>query len=925
MNTPRRRFIFRATLSYGVLGCLWIFFSDRLLSMLPSTDAVIWLSTVKGFAFIGTTALLFYLALVAVPQDGIQPTDASALATPPARARGWGLVMYAFAAGITLTVLLIRFSLPASDAEHPVLLMLTLPIVLSALLGGRGPGLLSTGLAVLIGAWVLPPTGSLLVAGVYDQVRLALLAVNGGLLSVLAGALRDARALALARYREEAAMVVALRASEISLKGSNRTLQALSRSNQGLLRADSEARLLQDVCDIIIRDCGHVMVWIGYAEQDDAKSVRPVAWAGVEGGFLEKLDVTWRDTPLGRGPTGRAIRTGRPALVRDVRADPDFSPWLERSEHQGYRSALSLPLLNQGRAFGAVTLYSPHPDAFSEQEADLLTELAGDLGYGISTLRLRLEHDLAGQQLLKLSLAMAQSPESVAITNLLGEIEYVNEAFLVTTGYSREEVLGQNPRFLHSGRTPPETYRSLWNALKQGQSWQGEFFNRKKDGSEYVEWARIAPIRQVDGSITHYVAVKEDITGRKHMAEELARHRDHLEELVASRTVELAAARDAAEAANRAKSTFLTNMSHEIRTPMNGILGMAHILRRGNVNPIQAEQLDKIATSGKHLLAVINDILDLAKIEAGKLVLEERDFSRSELMHGVSAVVEDSIHAKGLAFHVDMERLPPSLHGDLTRLRQALVNYLSNALKFTERGSITLTGRLLTETDTTCLLCFTVSDTGIGMTAEQQSPLFRAFEQADSSMTRKYGGTGLGLAITARIARLMGGEVGVESTPKQGSCFWFTAHLGKGGPACTDTLPLAAEAAEDILRREYAGIRVLLVEDDEVNQEVALLFLRDVGLVPEVAENGRRALEKATLEDYALILMDVQMPEMNGLDATRAIRALPGRQSTPILAMTANAFAEDRRDCQAAGMNDFVPKPMEAEHLYATVLKWLRP
>ncbi len=651
----------------------------------------------------------------------------------------------------------------------------------------------------------------------------------------------------------------------------------------------------------------------------------------------------------------------------------------------------------------------------------------------------------------------------IIATNLDGRITIFNSGAERLLGWGSIEVVGSVTTELFHLKQELEAARAaraaegvaisgdfqvLVAGVRLGAHDDREWTFARKNGTQFRGALLTTPIRSLDGSISGYLGILQDVSLRSALNAEMRR------------------ARELAEEASRMKSDFLANMSHEIRTPMNGIIGMTHLVLMTTMTPHQREYVKKIQLSGQHLLRIINDILDISKIEAGKLSIEQADFELETTLAGVVSVIGEKAGEKGLELILDIASdVPVNVIGDSLRLGQVLINYANNAIKFTEHGEIDIVVRAREIGTDSVLLWFAVRDTGIGLSEEQKKRLFTAFSQADTSTTRQYGGTGLGLAISKQLATMMGGEVGVDSAPGVGSTFWFTARLGishtprrellpeaelrgrrvlvvddndnarqvmnqmlrsmsfavdvvssgreavaaveqadrdnapyelvfmdwhmpamNGVDACRRIKDLALaepphlmlvtaygreevfHQAEDAGIRDVlikplnastlfeaamralqgsaggdlrqaaeltstalqslaaiAGARILLVEDNEINQEVALDLLRHARLEVDLAENGQVALDRLQANDYALVLMDMQMPVMDGVEATRQLRRLPGLAALPVVAMTANAQAADRQRCQEAGMNDFIPKPIEPELLWQTLLKWIAP
>jgi PAS domain S-box-containing protein len=700
--------------------------------------------------------------------------------------------------------------------------------------------------------------------------------------------------------------------AEEELRRVTRALRVLSACNQAVVRAAGEESLYREVCDTITGIGSYPMAWIGAPDDGEGKAVRVVSAAGRGKGYLDAIDVSWADEPRGHGPVGTCIRTGAIALCNDAAHDAGFEPWRKRAEGYGFKSLISLPLLCDGRVFGALTIYASEPDAFHPAERNLLEELAGDVSYGVEARRRRREQERAEEALRQseseFRALFDNVNDSVFIVDMECRFLEANRVACDRLGYSRDELVHMSIRDIDGTEQAVMTPETL---AQQAQPGFGllETVHIRRDGSRFpVEVnARLSEYRGVPAVLS----VVRDISERKRAEAEAAK-----------RAAELERARAEAESASRAKSQFLAHMSHEIRTPLNGIIGMIDLLRDSPLNPEQKEFAETVRTSARALLALVNDLLDLSRIEAGKMELEPGPFDLAACLEEIGDLLAPQARAKGLDYRFDAEMACREVLGDAGRVRQIVLNLLSNAIKFTERGHVKLRVRGGEAADGRVVFHIAVEDTGSGIAEDKLPLLFRSFSQVDSSLVRKHEGAGLGLAISRQLAELMGGTLRVTSQAGSGSTFLLTLPLTTlaGG----DAEPGPAMPAERRLTPAGGRVRrVLLVEDNAVNQRVGVRTLEKLGCRPDVACNGREAVEMARSSPYDLILMDCRMPEMDGYTATREIRRQENAGARiPIVAMTAHAVTGAREECLGAGMDDYISKPVSPGELERVLLRW---
>ncbi|MGK5087449.1 ATP-binding protein [Bdellovibrionota bacterium FG-2] len=606
-----------------------------------------------------------------------------------------------------------------------------------------------------------------------------------------------------------------------------------------------------------------------------------------------------------------SARQAELAIIEDTLEDPLFRKDALVLNAPGIRSLSLAPIFsdsenNQEPPIGALCVLDVKTRTFTQAQKQTLGAIATQVSHSLA---LHTKLDLLNNErkrLNEINYAINQAA-IVGITDKDGQITFANEKFCKISGYSQEELLGQNHRILKSGVHPKEFYQELWGTIAAGKMWSGEVCNKQKNGQLYWMNANVFPLPQEEGEEVRYAAVRFDITDRKLLEDKLR------------------VAKEAETRASNSKSEFLANMSHEIRTPMNGIIGMVDLLMESPLSPEQREFAKTISTSGRTLVAIINDILDFSKIEAGKMNLEAVEFDVLSFLKELLIPFQLSAEKKGISLHLEAPLAAPSILGDSGRFGQIVNNLVGNAIKFTNGGGVHISlkffPKLSHNTPTTTGLALTIRDTGVGIPKHVQANLFQSFTQAESSTTRQFGGTGLGLAIAKRLVELMGGSIALTSEVGVGTTLTVNIEFKTGEKILSSSLLKQAP------KPSYSKLqgRILVAEDNPVNQKVIAAMLEKLGIYCLLVSNGIEVISALSKSEFDLVLMDCQMPERDGYEASQSIRKMqaPSFQNIPIVALTANAIQGDQEKCLAAGMTDYLAKPVTLSQLHKVLEKYL--
>jgi PAS domain S-box-containing protein len=683
--------------------------------------------------------------------------------------------------------------------------------------------------------------------------------------------------------------------AERELQRVNRALQAVNECMRVLVHAVDEEAFLEEVCRLMIEIGGYRLAWVGFAEHDAQQSVRPVARAGHDQGYVDGAAITWGDTERGRGPAGTAIRTGRPCVVQNLAQDAGFQPWRDEAARRGFAACISVPLRGQdGRLFGTLNVYAEEPQAFDPEEVELLTRLGDDVAYGIVTLRVQQAHRAAEEKLRILSAAVEQSPVSVIITDAGGDIEYANPKFTEVSGYPLDEVVGQNPRILKSGEMPAEAYRGLWEAITAGHNWQGEFHNKKKDGELFWERASISPIRDPEGKVTHFVAVKEDITGHKRMEEETRALEAQLRQAQKMETI----------------GTLAGGIAHDFNNLLQAIIGYGGMgLEDTPPGSRTHRHLRHILTAAESARDLVRQILTFSR----QGIVERRRVRIDRVVNEVIALARATLPATIELRHA----IDPECHqilADVSQIHQVAMNLCTNAYHAMRAdggvlevsvGNVIITPELAAAHPRLApgpYVRLRVADTGAGIDPIHLDRIFDPFFTTKGPQE----GTGLGLSVVHGIVATQGGDIVVASEPGRGTT--FDVYL----------LPAEADAATDetAAPQESTGNEhVLYVEDDPELAGLVEEILQRLGYRVTLSGDGAAALATilATQDSFDVVITDQVMPGLTGIGLAEKLRV--ARPSLPIILVTAFSDAISHDRLEELGIRTLIRKPVLAGEL----------